>query len=71
MNGFNNTNGFTAAADMLPERFFAEPGPSGEGIEITPLDRQRFAEVLQNYCRNRTLASAGTFIVRDFLSSLK
>ena len=67
---YNCENGFTAADDMLPERFFAEAGSSGEGIEVPPLDRQRFAEELQKYYRIRALASDGTFTTNDFLSSL-
>jgi len=67
---YNSANGFTAADDMLPERFFTEPGSSGEGIEVPPLDRSRFAQELQKYYRIRGLAADGTFTVTDFLSSL-
>jgi len=39
--------GFDYQADALPDRFFKEPGSSGEEIEIHPLDRGRFEEELQ------------------------
>jgi len=64
---YNCANGFNAADDRLPERFHAEPGSSGEGIDIPPLDRERFAEELQKYYRMRGLTPEGTFADSDFL----
>ena len=65
---YNCANGFTSADDLLPERFYAEPGSSGEGIEIRPIDRQRFDEELQKYYRIRGLTEEGTFADQGFLS---
>lgn len=53
--------------DCLPARFFAEPGSSGEGVDIPPIDRARFDEELQKYYRIRGLTPAGTFADPDFL----
>ncbi|PLX91059.1 MAG: aldehyde:ferredoxin oxidoreductase [Desulfuromonas sp.] len=64
---YNQQNGFTAAADQLPERFFVEPGSSGEGIEVPPIDRQRFAEEMDKYYRMRGLTPEGRFADADFL----
>ena len=64
---YNCANGFTAADDLLPERFFSEPGSSGEGIDIHPIDRERFDEELQKYYRIRGLTPEGTFADPDFL----
>ncbi len=64
---YNCENGFGAADDQLPERFFSEPGSSGEGIAIPPIDRGRFAEELQKYYRVRGLTPEGTFDDPDFL----
>jgi aldehyde:ferredoxin oxidoreductase len=66
---YNCANGFTAADDRLPERFFCEPGSSGEGIQIPPIDRQRFAEELQKYYRIRGLTPDGTFADQAYLMS--
>ncbi|MFZ4858582.1 MAG: aldehyde ferredoxin oxidoreductase family protein [Desulfuromonadaceae bacterium] len=52
---YNCANGFSRADDMLPERFFSEPGSSGDGINIHPLDRVRFEEELDKYYRIRGL----------------
>jgi len=67
---YNCANGFDAKDDRLPERFFREPGSSGEGIEIPPIDEKRFEEELQKYYRIRGLTSRGTFPDPDFLSRL-
>ncbi len=64
---YNCANGFAAQDDLLPERFFTEPGSSGEGIEIPPIDRARFDEELQKYYRIRGLTAEGTFADPDFL----
>lgn len=65
---YNCANGFSSADDLLPERFYNEPGSSGEGIEIRPIDRQRFNEELQKYYRIRGLTEDGTFADQGFLS---
>lgn len=65
---YNCANGFTAADDLLPERFYTEAGSSGEGIDIPPIDQARFVEELQKYYRMRGLTPAGTFPSGDFLS---
>ena len=67
---YNCANGFDAKDDRLPERFFLEPGSSGEGIEIPAIDAQRFEEELQKYYRIRGLTSRGTFTDPDYLSRL-
>jgi aldehyde:ferredoxin oxidoreductase len=64
---YNCANGFDAKDDLLPERFYSEPGSSGEGIDIPPIDRSRFMEELQKYYRMRGLTPAGTFADPDFL----
>jgi len=64
---YNCKNGFTRDDDMLPERFFTEPGSSGDGIDIHPLDRMRFDEELEKYYRIRSLNKNGCFDDADFL----
>ncbi|OGR30384.1 MAG: aldehyde:ferredoxin oxidoreductase [Desulfuromonadales bacterium GWC2_61_20] len=64
---YNQQNGFTAADDTLPERFFTEPGSSGDGIAIPPIDRSRFAEELAKYYAMRGLNSQGGFADPAFL----
>ncbi|WP_243372346.1 aldehyde ferredoxin oxidoreductase family protein [Geotalea sp. SG265] len=67
---YNCANGFDAKDDLLPPRFYREPGSSGEGIEIAPIDRQRFDEEMQKYYRMRGLTEKGTFAGGDFLGHL-
>ena len=67
---YNCANGFDASDDLLPQRFFAEPGSSGEGIVIPPVDRERFGDELQKYYRIRGLTPGGTFTRADFLQTL-
>ena len=67
---YNCANGFIAADDMLPERFFTEAGSSGEGINVPRLDRDRFKGELQKYYRIRGLTEKGTFADPDFLKRL-
>jgi aldehyde:ferredoxin oxidoreductase len=67
---YNCANGFDSRNDHLPERFFTEEGSSGDGIEIPPLDRERFAEEMQKYYRIRGLTPQGTFTNQDFLEAL-
>lgn len=64
---YNCANGFTADDDRLPERFHTDPGSSGEGIDIPPIDRERFMEELMKYYRMRGLTPEGTFADADFL----
>ncbi len=64
---YNCANGFSSADDQLPERFYNEPGSSGEGINIPPLDRNRFAEELQKYYRMRGLTAEGRFRDQTYL----
>jgi len=66
---YNCANGFTIKEDLLPDRFFEEPGSSGEGIEIPPIDRARFDEELQKYYRIRGLTPEGTFGDPEWLES--
>jgi len=51
----NALNGFCAAHDDLPDRFFEEPGSSGHGIDIPPLSRSDFLETRKKYYRIRGL----------------
>jgi aldehyde:ferredoxin oxidoreductase len=55
----NTANGFDRSRDTLPERFFREPGTGGEGIEVPPLDRERFGEALSAYYSIRGLTPDG------------
>lgn len=64
---YNQQNGFSVVDDQLPERFFSEPGSSGEGIEVPPVDRERFAEELGKYYRMRGLSDDGRFLNPDYL----
>jgi len=64
---YNCANGFSRRDDLLPERFFTEAGSSGDGIEIRPIDRQRFEEELDKYYRIRGLNGDGCFDDTGFL----
>lgn len=64
---YNQQNGFSTADDQLPERFFSEPGTAGEGIEVPPVDRPRFAEELGKYYRIRGLTDDGSFADPHYL----
>jgi aldehyde:ferredoxin oxidoreductase len=67
---YNCVNGFSRRDDCLPERFFSEPGTSGDGIDILPIDRQRFEEELDKYYRIRGLNTDGCFDDAGFLEKL-
>ncbi|MBT0654016.1 aldehyde ferredoxin oxidoreductase family protein [Geomobilimonas luticola] len=67
---YNCANGFSVADDLLPERFYVEPGSGGDGIEVPAIDRARFDEELQKYYRIRGLTPAGTFADPRFLEKL-
>ena len=64
---YNCANGFSRQDDILPERFFREAGSSGDGIDIHPIDRQRFEEELDKYYRIRGLNADGCFDDDGFL----
>lgn len=64
---YNCCNNFTRKDDMLPERFFTEPGSSGDEIDMHPIDKVRFEEELDKYYRIRGLNSDGCFEDADFL----
>ena len=64
---YNCANGFSRTDDILPERFFCEPGSSGDGIDIPPIDRGRFTEELDKYYRIRGLNPEGCFDDPGFL----
>lgn len=55
----NAANGFGAAEDDLPARFFAEPGTSGGGIEIPALSREGFLAARAAYYTIRGLDADG------------
>ncbi|HOX00371.1 MAG TPA: aldehyde ferredoxin oxidoreductase C-terminal domain-containing protein, partial [Deltaproteobacteria bacterium] len=57
----NSLRGFRREHDLLPERFFTEPGSSGAGIEVPPIDRKAFEEALDRYYRIRGCSPDGTF----------
>ncbi|MBT1070275.1 aldehyde ferredoxin oxidoreductase family protein [Pelotalea chapellei] len=67
---YNCANGFSRTADILPERFFSEEGSSGDGIDVHPINRERFNEELDKYYRIRGLNSDGCFEDNDFLNHL-
>eukprot|EP00831_Metopus_contortus_P000449 TRINITY_DN10168_c0_g2_i1.p1 TRINITY_DN10168_c0_g2~~TRINITY_DN10168_c0_g2_i1.p1 ORF type:complete len:426 (-),score=128.29 TRINITY_DN10168_c0_g2_i1:249-1526(-) len=52
-------NGFSTEDDDLPERFFKEPGSSGGGVNIDPIDREEFLAARANYYRIRGLDRNG------------
>jgi aldehyde:ferredoxin oxidoreductase len=56
----NALRGFRRKDDMLPERFFSEPGTPGPGIEIPPIDRNAFEETMERYYRIRGCNEDGT-----------
>lgn len=64
---YNWKNGFTLTDDQLPQRFFSEAGSSGEGIDVPPIDRQRFDAELQTYYRIRGLDEQGGFVDSTYL----
>lgn len=55
----NARAGLHAADDDLPQRFFVEPGSSGEGIAVPPLPREAFLAARAAYYRLRGLDEAG------------
>ncbi len=55
----NARNGFTAADDDLPARFFVMPGSEGEHIRVPPIDRAAFLEARGRYYAVRGLDDMG------------
>ena len=55
----NALNGFSSKDDMLPSRFFSEPGTSGEGIEINAIQGEDFLRARENYYKVRGLDADG------------
>ena len=55
----NAMNGFTAADDDLPERFFTTGGSAGNGIEVPPLSREDFLRARSDYYLVRGLDGNG------------
>lgn len=55
----NAANGFGTSDDDLPARFFDEPGSSGNGIEVGPIDRRAFLAARAGYYRVRGLDPDG------------
>jgi aldehyde:ferredoxin oxidoreductase len=55
----NAENGFDSTDDDLPERFFTEPGTSGGGVDVPPIDREEFLEARRNYYTVRGLDENG------------
>jgi aldehyde:ferredoxin oxidoreductase len=64
---YNCANGFNRKDDTLPERFFVEPGSSGDGIRIPPIDRTTLQKQLDKYYRIRGLNGDGCFNDPGFL----
>ncbi|MBG0789837.1 MAG: aldehyde ferredoxin oxidoreductase family protein [Desulfovibrionaceae bacterium] len=55
----NAANGFDASDDDLPARFFTEPGTSGGGVDIKPIDRDDFLDARARYYHVRGLDENG------------
>ncbi len=55
----NSLNGFDARDDDLPQRFFNEPGTSGNQIQIPPIDRAAFLAARKKYYDIRGLDACG------------
>jgi aldehyde:ferredoxin oxidoreductase len=55
----NCLRGFGRRDDLLPARFFTEPGTPGPGIEVPPVDRDAFEETLDRYYRIRGCTPEG------------
>jgi aldehyde:ferredoxin oxidoreductase len=55
----NAKNGFTAADDDLPGRFFTMPGSGGDHIPVPPIDREAFLAARARYYAVRGLDERG------------
>lgn len=62
----NCLNGFSSRDDTLPERFFTMPGTGGDGIDVPPIDRERFLEERERYYRIRGADTEG--VIREGVS---
>lgn len=49
----NKKNGFSSADDMLPERFFTEPGTTTNGQSVPAINKEAFINELKRYDRIR------------------
>ena len=67
---YNCVNGFSRKDDILPGRFFLEPGSDGDGIRIPALNRELFDEQLSKYYHIRGLNNDGCFDNQSFLEDL-
>ncbi len=56
----NTLRGFRRTDDLLPERFFTEPGTHGPGIEVRPIDKTAFEATLDRYYKIRGCNEDGT-----------
>lgn len=56
----NSLRGFSRKDDMLPERFYLDPGTSGPGITIAPIDKAAYEDALSRYYRIRGCNEDGT-----------
>ncbi|MCP4718061.1 MAG: aldehyde ferredoxin oxidoreductase family protein [Desulfobacteraceae bacterium] len=59
----NCLNGFDVGDDDLPQRFFNEPGTSGNQIQIPPIDREAFLAARKKYYDIRGLDTFGKPLV--------
>jgi len=66
----NTLRGFSRKDDVLPERFYTEPGTPGAGIEVPPIDRAAFEETLSRYYRIRGCNPDGT-LTQDKIQELE
>lgn len=55
----NALNGFTAEDDDLPNRFFTQPGSSGNSIDVPAIDKNDFLESRKKYYTIRGLTPKG------------
>ncbi|WP_457551423.1 aldehyde ferredoxin oxidoreductase family protein [Desulfobacula sp.] len=55
----NALNGFDARDDDLPDRFFSEPGSSGNNISIPPINKNNFLDARKKYYSIRGLTKNG------------
>ncbi len=63
----NQLYGLDAASDDLPQRFFSEPGSGGDGIDMPPLDREKFLEARRTYYTIRGLDAEGKVLAAKAL----
>lgn len=51
----NAQRGFSEKDDLLPERFYTEPGTPGPDFDVPPIDKQSYLEALRRYYRIRSM----------------